>query len=309
MKHLFIIIAIFLISTSQTFAQESRIPISVWIPNQIESLPQSASNNLKNRLSQIVTKSGVLGTGNNSRFIISANIDVLSKDVVATAPPMHAYTLEVTLYIGDGVEGVAFSSHYLTVKGVGRSETKAYMDAIGNIKSNNSKYNDFIDEARKKIIQYYNQQCDLIIKEAQTLAQMSKFDEAIWKLTAIPTACGECWSKALDALAPIYQMKVDYECKEHLSRATAIWDASQNRTGASQAGAELTKISPNSSCFAEADALRARIAQRILEIDNREWEFNWEKSIELERDRIKAYRDIGVAYGEGQQPITYRSLW
>lgn len=290
--------------------EEQRVPISVWVPNQIEDLPASAKNNLENRLGQIVSKSGMLGSSRGSRFIMSANVSILTKDIVATAPPMHAYTLDITLYIGDGMEGTAFSSYNIMVKGSGRSETKAYMNAIRNIKTNNPDYKSFIEEGRNKIIAYYNARCDFIIKEAQTMAKMEQFDKAIWTLTSIPKACESCWSKANDAVLPIYQAKIDQECKVYLNQANAAWNAGQDRAAAQRVANILVKISPNASCYPEAQALYQTIGQRIREIDNREWEFKWEKEIGLVKEKIQAIRDIGVAYGENQpQTIIYRSLW
>ena len=46
---------------------------------------------------------------------------------------------------------------------------------------------------------------DRIIKEAQTLADQDKYPHAIYKLTSVPTACGECYDKAMNAVKPIYQ--------------------------------------------------------------------------------------------------------
>jgi hypothetical protein len=290
--------------------QEERVPIAVWIPEQIEDLPISAKNSLENRLGQIITKSGLLGNSSGSRFIMSANVSVLTKDIVATAPPMHTYTLDITLYIGDGAEGNAFSSYNITVKGVGRSETKAYMNAIRNIKTNNPNYQSFIKTGRSKIIAYYNARCDFIIKEAQMMAKMEDFDKAIWTLMTVPKACEECWTKASDAVLPIYQAKIDQECKFYLNQAKSVWTIGQDKIAAQRVAAILVRISPNAACYTEAQELYQTIGQRIREIDNREWEFKWEKEIGLKKDRIQAYRDIGVAFGENQpQTIIYKSLW
>ncbi|MFK7947151.1 MAG: hypothetical protein AB8G11_06165 [Saprospiraceae bacterium] len=312
MKNILFLIVLFCSTSFQVlYAQEEqRVPISVWVPNQIEKLPASAKNNLENRLGQIVSKSGMLGSSRGSRFIMSANISVLTKDIVPTTPVMHAYTLDVTLYIGDGMEGTSFSSYNITVKGSGRSETKAYINAIKNIKTNNPNYKDFITEGRTQIIAYYNARCDFIIKEAQTMATMEQFDKAIWTLTSVPKACESCWAKANDAVLAIYQAKIDQECKAYLNQANAAWNTGQDRAAAKRVAAILVQISPNSSCYPEAQTLYQTIGQRIREIDNREWEFKWEKEIGLEKDRIQAIRDVGVAYGENQpQTIIYKSLW
>jgi hypothetical protein len=291
-------------------SDKGRLTLAVWVPDQIDNMPAGAQANLENKLNQILTANGMSGDAMNTRFVLSANVVVMTKDITATSPPMQAYTLDVTLYIGDGFEGKAFSSYTTTVKGVGDNETKAYNAALKGIKTTDPNYQTFLDKGKNKIIEYYNAQCDFIIKEAKTAAGMHNYDEAIWKLTSIPDACTECWEKCMAAVAPIFQQKIDYECKTKLMEATNLWNANQSWDGAQSAGAILATIDPKSACFAESKALSDKIAKRILEVDKREWNFKYDQEIGLERDMIKAYRDVGVAYGNGQpQNVTYKSFW
>ena len=60
--------------------------------------------------------------------------------------------------------------------------------------------------------------------------------------------------------------------------------------------------------------LSADIAKRVKELDQREWNFQLKQQqddVDLQKASIKAIRDIGVAYGEHQQPVTYniRTWW
>jgi len=296
--------------TTGKMDDKGRLALAAWVPDQIEGMPTAAKKNLENKLSQIITANGISGDAMNSRFIISANVTVMTKDITETAPPMQAYTLNVTFYIGDGFEGKSFSSYATTIKGVGDNETKAYNAALKNIKTNDPAYQSFIDKGKAKIIEYYNAQCDVIIKQAKVLAGMNKFDEAIWSLTSVPDVCTECWNKCMAAVAPIFQQKIDFECKTKLTEASNLWNAGQSWDAAQQAGAILATIDPKASCFNEAKALSDKIGKRILEVDKREWNFKYDKEIGLERDIIKAYRDVGVAYGNGQpQNVTYKSFW
>ena len=296
--------------TTGKMDDKGRLALAAWVPDQIEGMPAASKKNLENKLSQIITANGISGDAMNSRFIISANVTVMTKDITETAPPMQAYTLNVTFYIGDGFEGKSFSSYSTTIKGVGDNETKAYNAALKNVKTNDPAYQSFIDKGKAKIIEYYNAQCDVIIKQAKVLAGMNKFDEAIWSLTSVPDVCTECWNKCMAAIAPIFQQKIDFECKTKLTEASNLWNAGQSYDAAQQAGAILATIDPKASCFNEAKALSDKIGKRILEVDKREWNFKYDKEIGLERDMIKAYRDVGVAYGNGQpQNVTYKSLW
>ena len=315
-KYKFLLLLTFVLSISMVKAQENkmsdknRLALAVWVPDQIENMPAVAKKNLENKLSQIITANGMGGDALNTRFIISANVTVATKDITPTSPPMQAYTLDITFYIGDGFEGKSFASLTSTVKGVGDNETKAYNAALKNIKTNDPNYQSFIEKGKAKIIEYYNAQCDFIIKDAKSQAGMNKFDEAIWKLTSVPDVCTECWNKCMASVAPIFQQKIDFECKTKLNEATALWNANQSWDGAGQAGEILKTIDPKASCYNESKALSDKIAKRILDVDKREWNFKYDKEIGLERDMIKAYRDVGVAWGNGQpQNVTYKSFW
>ena len=293
----------------------ARITLAAYVPQQIDKMPDAARSILANKLNQIVTQNGMGGAANNERFIITANVNVISKDLTATAPPMTALVLEVTLYIGDGFVGTKFSSTSINVKGVGESETKAYISALKGISPTNSNIQSFVGNGKSKIIEYYNSKCDFIIKEAQTLVSQNNFEEAIFKLTSVPEVCKECYDKCMDAVGPIYQKQIDRECKSKLMDANTAWNASQDSYGADTAGGILAQIDPNASCYKEALALSNKIAQRIKEIDQRDWKLQLKEqqdNVDIQKATIKAIRDIGVAYGNGQpKTVTYnvRGWW
>lgn len=291
----------------------SRIVLTSVVSNQIEGLTPSAQSNLQNKLNQIATKNGMGGSALNNRFILTANVVVLTKDITPTAPPMQAYTLEVTLYIGDGIEGTLFSSTSVKLKGVGETETKAYMAALKNLKVDDVKYQAFIQEGKNKIIEYYNSKCDFILKEADALVSQNEFDAAIAKLVSIPEVCKECFDKAMDKVGPIYQQQIDRQCKIDLAEAKNLWNSNQDTYGADQASNYLGKIDPNSACFKEAQQFSDVIAKRIKELDQREWNFKLKQQqddVDLTKARIKAARDIGVAYGNNQpKTVTYSYRW
>ena len=128
-------------------------------------------------------------------------------------------------------------------------------------------------------------------------------------LTAVPNACEECYLKAMNAVKPIYQKQIDRDCKEKLQKATGIWNSGQDMDKAEQAGSILAKINPDASCAAQARTLSNKIAAKVKQIDAREWKYTV-KDQQQESERIKAMRDVGVAYGKGPKAnVTYRSLF
>lgn len=292
-----------------------RVILSTYLPEQIEGMPDAAMNSLENKLSQIASVNGMGGNSYNSRFIITANVSVLSKDITPTAPPMLAYTLEVTFYIGDGIDGIKFSSYSVNLKGVGENETKAYISALKNLKTNDSQYQSFIDKGKSRIIEYYNSRCDFILKEAQSLVSRNEFDAAIYTLTSVPEVCADCYGKCMDAVGPIYQKQIDRDCQLKLAEANAIWYANQDINAANYAGEVLSDIEPQSACYKSALALTQKIAIRVKELDKREWNFKLKQqqdNVNIRKATIDAAKAIGVAYGNGQpKSIVYnvRGWW
>lgn len=285
-----------------------RIALTSVISDEISGMSASSRSFLKNKLNQVTSKYGIGSSSENERFIITANIQIVTKDITSTAPPMHAYTLEVSFFIGDGVDGKLFASTSTTLKGVGETETKAYKAALKNIKSSNPMFKPFIEEGKNKIIEYYNSQCDAILKGAEALAATNQFDAAIYKLVSIPEACTACYDKAMKALVPIYQKQVDRNCKKLLTDARSAWNEGMDSYSAQKASQYLGQIEPNSKCSADAQKLTSEIAKRIKEVDKREWGFKLKQqqdNVDSRKATINAAREVGVAHGKNQPKNTY----
>ncbi len=286
-------------ANAQSKEELNRIAISSYVSDQIAAFPDAAKDQLKNKLSQIVTQNGMTGGLIGSRFIITPNVNVLTKDIIAGPPAMNALTLEVTLFVGDGVDGKKFASKSVTVKGVGINETKAYIEALRMIRPNDPGIMSMLEDAQKKIITYYNTSCDAIVKSAQGAASTGNYEGAIAQLTSIPDVCKECYDKGMAAAEPIYKKYNDFVCGTKLGEARAAWNANQNAQGAGAAGKVMATIDPSAACYGEVVALSKEISLRMTEIGDKEWEYKFEErqgDVEMEKARIKAYRDIGVSY-------------
>ena len=251
-----ILVAFFCINTNAQNSlgksdDSARIVLNSYIPTQVEGIPSIAKRHLTNKLNQIATKNGMGGSAYNPRFIITPNVSVLTKDITSTAPPMTALTLEVTFYIGDGISGTLFASESIEVKGVGRSETKAYISAIKQIKPSYPAIKELVNTGKAKIIEYYNSKCDFIIKEALTKADRKEFDDAISSLLAVPEVCKECYDKCQDHAVTVYKNKMENECMEKIqqartARANNNWD---------EAAVLLSGILPDVSCYNDAQVI------------------------------------------------------
>jgi hypothetical protein len=97
----------------------------------------------------------------------------------------------------------------------------------------------------------------------------------------------------------IYQMYIDNQCNINLAAARQAWAAEQNASGAVAAGEYLANILPDASCYSEAMELYKEIKGKVLD----DWKFEmkiYQDGVDLEKLRIDAMRQIGVAYGNHQ---------
>jgi len=133
-----------------------RVAISAYVPSDIGGLNTAAQTALKNRLDRIVTKNGLAGSSLNNRFILTAKVQKLSSVKVPSTPPVYNYEIEVTFIIGDAIEGIKFSTYSTTIMGAGNTESSAEIAAIKKIKESDPEYQKFIEEGKKRIIEYFN---------------------------------------------------------------------------------------------------------------------------------------------------------
>lgn len=289
-----------------------RIALDVIIPKQIENIPDHAQRFLESRLLQVASENGLGGEGVASRFALTAKVEAVTKDITHTAPAMQVYNFEVYLYIVDNIDRIVLSSTSMSTKGAGSTKNKAYINGLKKINLNNEKLKDFLESGKKKIISYYNSKCDVIIARADALAAQNKFKHAIYTLASIPEVCQECYLKSLNAIASIYQEYIDHECSSYLNIANALFAANPNSTGAEEAVGMISLLDPDSECFGNAAELISKIEKKMRSDEDREWSFMervWSDKVGLEQMRIKAYRDVGGAFGENQQPVNYDVLW
>lgn len=277
MKNIILIIFIFrfFVSYSQSQAKLDdfgRIVLNTYLPEKID-LPTEAKNLLETKLSQIASNYGMGGSDVNPRFIITAAVNVGTKDIIPGPPQMIAQNIDLTLFIGDAIENKSFCNTTISFKGVGTNENKAFIDALKRINPNNKDISLFIEEGKTKIIAYYNTQCDFSIKNALTLKNQGKYDEAIYKLSLVPEICQECYFKCLDTLKYVYQEKIDNDCQVKFKKAKTIWAANASSKGAEEAADVLSLIDPLANCQSDVDVFIKSIDAKLKADEKARWEF------------------------------------
>lgn len=313
------IISILLLAivTSTGFAQTKvddfgRIVLNAYLPDNI-AMPAEAKNMLMTKLNQITTMNGIGGSQANPRFVITAAVNIGTKDIIAGPPQMIAQNIDITLFVGDAVNNTVYANVSLSIKGVGTNENKAFIEAIKTINPQNKDVLLFLEEGKKKVLNYYNTQCDFILKDALTLTKQEKYDEAIYQLAIVPNVCKECYFKCLDTITNIYQQKIDADCKTKLSKAKTMWAGQQNISNAENVLNILSDINYNAACFSEVNLLTKQINNKLMADEKARLELALKKyndKIDLEKKQIDAYKEVAVEYAKNQpKTITYNNIY
>jgi len=302
-KKYFLTLALALMSLTLFAANTTYLPVSVYVEDLVEPFPAGAKAIMESRLTQLLTKNGVAGLDYQGQFALTAAAVPIDKDILPGPPAKISEKMEINLYIVDVYNKLIFSTAVVTARGIGENENKAYVDAIRRMPVENKVIAAFIEEGKKKIIDYYDAKAEQMIKKAFALAKQKEYGEALNIVSLIPEEC-KFYDDALKAGITIYQQYLDNECNINLAAARQAWAAQQNSTGAELAGQYLANILPDAACYDEAMQLYKEIKDKVLD----DWKFEmkiYQDGVDIEKERIKAMRDIGVAWGEHQPKETY----
>ena len=298
MKKILSIFAAALMSATMMAVETEFLPISVCAADDSENFPEGARAMVENKLTQLLTRNGIAGIDYMGQFVLTVTTTPLDKDVIPGPPAKIAEKMEMNLYIVDLYAKTIFSSTSITVRGLGETENKCYLNAISRMPLQSPQMEKFIKDGKEKIIGYYDHEGDALIQKAQFLAKQKKYEEALYLVTLIPQQSSK-YNAALAAGLDIYQQQLDNECNVALAAARQAWAAQQNADGAAAAGEYLAKILPDAGCYDEAMALYKEIKGKVRE----DWNFEmkqYQDGVDIQKLQIDAARQVGIAYGNHQ---------
>jgi len=266
MKKIILILAVVLFANF-SFAQNDldklddigKISLTPVLPASLADMPTEAANMLLNKLMLIAVKNGLGGVAIDPNFIITATVDVESKDVTSTAPPQIAMKLNINFYIVDYANKTTLAEFSRIAKGVGKTEEKAYIEAIKGIDPKASAFKKFVTTGKEEIVKYYNANCAVMMKKADALSNLGKYEEAISLLMAVPEVCLECYSSAMDAVVPINKKMISSNCNQYLEAAKTAWLNYDLET----ARRNLVLIESGSQCYDAGIELSKKINSEI----------------------------------------------
>lgn len=282
--------------------QDCDIRISVAPIEQGEQVPYAINSKIENYLMRAISRHGVTADPYYGQFFVAGRFDHVLDDIVPGPPSRHVLKTTLTLYVGDAVNKQVFATTSFDLKGVGNSEERAYINAMSSLSSKNNSMAQFIEGAKAKILDYYNQNYSSYLAKARNAMQLRNYDEALFYTSSIPECCVG-YGEATQLTMQIFQSNVNYDGDMLLAQARAAWAASPNEDGAREAWFYLSQIDPSSSCYSAAMALGEQIRKSVKEDFDFEYKEKYRNEVALEKQRIAAARDIGVAWAKSQPRV------
>ena len=171
------------------------LPMKVVVPQLEENSQLSgAYSRLESKVRQAVTQYGVDAGVENAEFCIVARHMETAKNVTSGLRALVSVTANIELYVANTITGEKYATTMLTVSGAGSNEVLAHTTAVGSLKPDNTLIQQFLKNARNKILEYYERQTPGIIRQAKLHTERGEFDKALFQLSIVPA----CYNKYAD---------------------------------------------------------------------------------------------------------------
>ena len=307
MRKLLYGIAILLLCSFHSQGQEvlsakEMVAVTPVIPDGLD-LPDYAKKALEHKLIQITTQNGFGSI--SGEIALTANVITTDKQVTGTIPAQYVVSLEVSLIVVNVLEGTIINEIAVPLKGIDKAENRAITMAFNNLNPRSPAIRNFMNQCRKKIIDYYTTRIPALTAKAKSLADRTEYDQALAVLASIPESVDE-YPAIADQMVAIYMKKIDKDGTAFLQNAKAKL-AQHDLEGALN---ELIRIDPSSNSFAKATEMIEAIKQEADEKEKAELEREMqqleaekeaqqkarENQVMLEKLRIEAAKKAGENY-------------
>ena len=291
---IFLLISFFVKGQEMSFG---KISITPYITEK-SGLNATTERLMETKLNQIVSVNNAVG-GFDKRFIITPIVNVFSVSETSTIPQKTSMKVSVTFYVGDGIDGVLFNSHNIELVGIGDNHNGALYSAIRKINVKDSGLQELLSVAKKRIVEYYNTIAPTLLDKAEGYIATSDYEKALASLAVIPSLC-QSYSKAQSLISYCGGKILEEKNNTLLAKAKIAWSASPNEKGANEASIYLSQIVVSSSFYkTEIDKLTKQIQQRLIQIEDKQIEFEEVKLLSEERleiERINASANVTSSF-------------
>lgn len=266
-------------------------------------VPQATVNALTSRLTTAATASGTVSANAGSPFYLTARFDNLNTGVLPGPPRQNTVTTELTLLMGNAETETVIASTTMTLKGAGTSDQKAMLNAMRSLNGNNPTLRNFIENGRKKIVEYYNQAAPQLMARADRAAALGDYAQALFLLTQVPE-CSDAYQSLTPAVEKYYDRYAERQGELVYKEAHAVWAADQSGDGAKRAIELLAAIPVGSSYEKQGDKLFSEITAQLKDDHKFETRQKYADELDLKHRKIEAAKQVGTAWGNGQKAHT-----
>ena len=302
---LFLFIGIVLVSFAQNTGS-----VSIHATVVDDAIPAEAAKNILTKMQRMLTSCNIIDNGAD-RFVLTARVNITSKDIAPTTPARISEKMEITFLVGDIVDNKLYESFTIESSGIGITEAKAFISAFQRINVNNQEIKAMLERAQAKIVDYYVNHCDDILTKANTLSSQQKYDEAMFYLMSIPDVCSDCYTRCQTTAANIYKRKLTAEGEVLLNKARNEWLSGMDAASANRAADIMAQIDPLSSVYPEVRKLQNNISTKLQADEQRAWQLkmkNIEESHKTARSIIDCVKSIGVEWASHQPTSVVKNI-
>lgn len=299
MKRFISILIVSLIFFKGMSAQECDTPITVVMPEHLEGLNEAQIDYLRSKMEQLVVSQGVSADFSYTQFVLTADVAGMQKEVVPTVPASVTCQYDVIIKLIDRAGAKTMAVQTVNARGAGNTEAKAMQNALRLVNPQNRNLIDFIKGAKNKVLAYYNEHATQIVSQARRLANLDKYEEAFNLLASVPECCNK-YNEVTREIIAIYPKARDKVGEKFLKEARRIWTVDQTGAAAEEACYWLSLIDPKSSAYAGGERLYAEIKDRV-KVEVQHQMKVYDDNVDLIKQQINAAKEIGMAYGKGQQ--------
>ncbi|MDE5773114.1 MAG: hypothetical protein K2H86_01480 [Muribaculaceae bacterium] len=309
MKRILIGLCISLLSVVKSSGENCDLHIQVVCPSaEMCGGDAGVAKQLSNKLIRVLTMDGVTADDNYGQFYITGKFDDIYRETLPGPPTSTVVHTTLTLMVADLFGNKVFETESFDLRGVGTSVQRAYLNALSQVNADNAPLRKFINRAQKKVISYFDNNYQKLLQKANAAAKTHDYEQALYFAGLIPE-CSVGYAESERMLERYWHGYIDLEGVRLLNEAKRAFAISPNEYGATEAYSYINSIDPTSSSYGAA----MKFAEEIKRQTKAEYDFEihkkYEDKVNIQRSKIDAARQIGVAYGQGQKSTTTNILW
>ena len=161
--------------------------------------------------------------------------------------------------------------------------------AIKTIKTSDPGFSTFVTNAKDRIIRYYLDQEENLLRQSDMLAAKDNYEEAIYFLSLVPEACGDTYIHCQEKMLYLSERQRDFAGQRLLSQAKAAWAKSPNSEGADQVYPLISQIDPGAACYKDVAPFLREITKKLTADEKRAWEFKLQQYEDAQAKERREY--------------------